>query len=40
MQPYADDLRVTATLEGCGHWTQQERPAEANDILLRWLRTL
>ncbi|WP_030607333.1 alpha/beta fold hydrolase [Streptomyces sclerotialus] len=24
-------------LEGCGHWIQQERPAEVNRILLDWL---
>jgi pimeloyl-ACP methyl ester carboxylesterase len=24
-------------LEGCGHWTQQERPAEVNDLLLAFL---
>lgn len=24
-------------LEGCGHWTQQERPAEVNALLLDWL---
>ncbi len=40
MQPYATDLRVTATLPGCGHWTQQERPDEVNEIMLRWLSTL
>ncbi len=24
-------------LEGCGHWTQQERPEEVNALLLDWL---
>ncbi len=24
-------------LDGCGHWTQQERPAEVNRLLLDWL---
>jgi pimeloyl-ACP methyl ester carboxylesterase len=24
-------------LEGCGHWTQQERPAEVTALLLDWL---
>ncbi len=24
-------------LEGCGHWVHQERPAEVNDLLVRWL---
>ncbi|WP_322797467.1 alpha/beta hydrolase [Tepidiforma sp.] len=34
------DLRVFEILPGCGHWTQQERPAEVNDLLLRFLATL
>jgi pimeloyl-ACP methyl ester carboxylesterase len=25
-------------LPGCGHWTQQERPAEVNAALLDFLR--
>lgn len=25
-------------LDGCGHWTQQERPAEVNRLLVDWLR--
>jgi pimeloyl-ACP methyl ester carboxylesterase len=24
-------------LEGCGHWVQQERPDEVNDLILDWL---
>jgi pimeloyl-ACP methyl ester carboxylesterase len=27
-------------LEGCGHWTQQERPEAVNRLLLAWLATL
>ncbi|MGW3691946.1 alpha/beta fold hydrolase [Streptomyces sp. NPDC005125] len=27
-------------LDGCGHWIQQERPAEVNQILTDWLATL
>ena len=27
-------------LDGCGHWTQQERPAEVNRLLLDWLSRL
>ena len=27
----------TQMIEKCGHWTQQERPAELNHILLDWL---
>ena len=34
------DLRVFEALPGCGHWTQQERPAEVNALLLRFLRGL
>jgi pimeloyl-ACP methyl ester carboxylesterase len=40
MQPYASDVRVAHTLPGCGHWTQQERPAEVNELLLSWLESL
>lgn len=25
-------------LEGCGHWTQQERPGEVNRLLIEWLK--
>ena len=28
------------TLPGCGHWTQQERPAEVNEALVSFLRGL
>ena len=27
-------------LAGCGHWTQQERPAEVNEALLDFLGAL
>jgi pimeloyl-ACP methyl ester carboxylesterase len=27
-------------LPGCGHWTQQERPAEVNAALIDFLRSL
>ncbi|MEL7157028.1 MAG: alpha/beta hydrolase, partial [Actinomycetota bacterium] len=27
-------------LEGCGHWTQQERPAEVNQLLIEFLAAL
>ncbi len=33
-------LRVFAILQGCGHWTQQERPAEVTALLLEFLRSL
>ncbi|TKS66600.1 Bifunctional epoxide hydrolase 2 [Collichthys lucidus] len=25
-------------IEDCGHWTQMERPAETNSILISWLQ--
>jgi pimeloyl-ACP methyl ester carboxylesterase len=31
------DLRVNRLLPGCGHWTQQERPAEVNEAMLAFL---
>jgi pimeloyl-ACP methyl ester carboxylesterase len=34
------DLRGAHVLDGCGHWTQQERPAEVTRLLLDWLATL
>lgn len=40
MEPYAADMRVAATLSGCGHWTQQEQPEEVNAKLLHWLKGL
>ena len=33
-------LRRSVILQGCGHWTQQERPAEVNEVLVEFLRTL
>jgi pimeloyl-ACP methyl ester carboxylesterase len=37
---YVPDLKQAVVLEGCGHWTQQERPAEVNRLLLEFLRSL
>ena len=34
------DLRGADVLPGCGHWTQQERPAEVNARLVGWLKGL
>jgi pimeloyl-ACP methyl ester carboxylesterase len=34
------DLRVFTVLEGCGHWTQQERPEQVNELLLEFLSSL
>ncbi|MFI5983739.1 alpha/beta fold hydrolase [Streptomyces sp. NPDC051555] len=33
-------LTSSRILEGCGHWIQQERPAETNQLLTDWLATL
>jgi pimeloyl-ACP methyl ester carboxylesterase len=33
-------LRRTIMLPGCGHWTQQERPAEVNAAMIEFLRSL
>jgi pimeloyl-ACP methyl ester carboxylesterase len=33
-------LQETVILPGCGHWTQQERPAEVTDALLAFLKHL
>lgn len=35
MSPYVADLEIH-TLE-CGHWIQQEKPVETNEILVNWL---
>jgi pimeloyl-ACP methyl ester carboxylesterase len=40
MRQHATDLRGVHVLPGCGHWTQQERPAEVNAILVDWLKGL
>ena len=36
MQPNVPDLEVQM-IEDCGHWTQQEKPAELNAVMLDWL---
>jgi pimeloyl-ACP methyl ester carboxylesterase len=40
LQAYVPNLRGSRVLPGCGHWTQQERPAEVNDAMLEFLRGL
>lgn len=40
MRQYVTDLRGADVLAGCGHWTQQERPAEVNARLIAWLKSL
>ncbi|HUD39253.1 MAG TPA: alpha/beta hydrolase [Streptosporangiaceae bacterium] len=34
------DLRECRLLPGCGHWTQQERPAEVNEAMIAFLSGL
>jgi pimeloyl-ACP methyl ester carboxylesterase len=34
------NLRVNVTLPGVGHWTQQERPAEVNRLMIDFLKGL
>jgi pimeloyl-ACP methyl ester carboxylesterase len=34
---FAPELRRTLILPGCGHWTQQERPAEVDAAMLEFL---
>jgi pimeloyl-ACP methyl ester carboxylesterase len=38
LRQHVPNLRETIILEGCGHWTQQERPAEVNAALLAFLK--
>ncbi len=36
----APNLRKVVELDGCGHWTQQERPDEVNSALIEFLTSL
>ena len=40
LKQFVPNLRETIILPGCGHWTQQERPAEVNAAMLKFLRGL
>jgi len=40
LKAFVPNLRGTLLLPGCGHWTQQERPAEVNAALLDFLQGL
>ena len=40
MRQHVTELRGADVLDGCGHWTQQERPAEVNARLVAWLKSL
>lgn len=37
MRAFVDDLEVHM-IPQCGHWTQQEKPAELNAAVTGWLR--
>jgi pimeloyl-ACP methyl ester carboxylesterase len=40
LRTFVPRLRETIMLPGCGHWTQQERPAEVNAAMVDFLRGL
>lgn len=40
MREHAPGLRSVHVLDGCGHWTQQERPGEVTRLLVDWLKGL
>ena len=40
LKQFVPGLRRTVMLPGCGHWTQQERPAETNAAMLEFLKGL
>jgi pimeloyl-ACP methyl ester carboxylesterase len=37
---FVPQLRGTIMLEGCGHWTQQERPNKVSTAMIDFLRAL
>lgn len=37
MRDVVPNLQTGVVLKGCGHWTQQEKPHEVNELLLGWL---
>jgi pimeloyl-ACP methyl ester carboxylesterase len=36
MKPLVTDLTIRM-LDECGHWSQQEKPADVNRLILDWL---
>ena len=36
----APQLREPVLLDGCGHWTQQERPEEVSEAMIGFIREL
>jgi len=39
LSQFVPGLKQAVVLEGCGHWTQQERPGEVNRLLLNFFRS-
>jgi pimeloyl-ACP methyl ester carboxylesterase len=37
---FVPNLKQSVVLEGCGHWTQQERPHQVNQLLLEFIGSL
>lgn len=40
LSTFIPNLRETIILPGCGHWTQQERPEDVNEALIKFLAGL
>lgn len=40
LRSFVPQLQETVMLPGCGHWTQQERPADVNAALIRFCTSL
>jgi pimeloyl-ACP methyl ester carboxylesterase len=40
LRPWVPNLKHGVVLEGCGHWTQQERAEDVNRLLIEFLRSL
>jgi pimeloyl-ACP methyl ester carboxylesterase len=40
MDKWVTDMRGKALIEGAGHWVQMERPAEVNEALLGFLKSV
>ena len=40
LRQFVPALRDIRMLPGCGHWTQQERPAEVSAAIIEFLRGL
>ena len=40
MEAFVPNLRKTVLIKGSGHWTQQEKPAEVNAVMLEFLADL